>query len=445
MVMWRPGNFLYFETMKRLAVASLFLSGCLSSPTRSHAQPASFADTVAAYFSEVKKVTANHRSLWNADLYAPILLVDPVSRTVYANQADSAGLLEKNGKIFTGLLPKTVNISNTSIHWNGVNWAMVMLPVPANKNNRVNLLAHELFHRAQNTLGFYPYNTDNNHLDKKEGRVFLRLELKALLQALDAGSASHLKEQIRNALAFRAWRRSLFPGADSTENALELNEGICEFTGMMMSGRRRDGVKAYFKKRFEFFISSPSYVRSFAYETVPVYGYLLSGLNRGWNRSVNGKTDLGQFFQREFGITLPADLAAHVKTAAQGYRGEEIIAEEQQREERISKQLAAYKTTLIDSPHVELPLQHMNMSFDYTQMVPLDNHGTVYPKIRITDDWGILEVEKASLISPGWNQVNVGYPASINGSRYSGDGWTLELNDGYILEKAGLNYVLRKK
>lgn len=412
-----------------------------------YSQTNNFTDTAAVYFEEVKEVAKQNFNLWNYDLYAPILLVNPATREVFANTPDSTGLLKADGKIFTGTLPKQVNISNTSVQWSGVHWAMIMLPLSQNKNNRINLLTHELFHRAQKALGFFAYNPDNNHLDKKDGRIYLRLELEALQKAVLTDSPKELKLHIANALAFRSYRRSLYPGADSTENLLELNEGICEFSGVMMSGRSKQEIRSNFTNRVEYFVSSPSYIRSFTYETIPVYGYLLSSIKKNWNREINSKTNLSVYFQRAFDIKFHPDLPKYVSNTAEQYNGKLIIAEETARQENKLKQLTAYKKELIDSAHTELPLVNMNMSFDYTKMVPLESFGIVYPIIRITDDWGILDVERAALISTNWNQVNVGYPMTIEGNKASGSGWKLELKEGYMLvkdDKQG-NYTLKKR
>jgi hypothetical protein len=129
------------------------------------------------------------------------------------------------------------------------------------------------------------------------------------------------------------------------------------------------------------------------------------------------------------------------------YGYEKILKEEMQRDEQIKKVLSAYKTMFIDSPHVELPLIKMNMSFDYTKMIALENYGTVYPSIRITDNWGILEVEKGAMINSSWQKIHVGYPKEISGNRIKGDGWKLQLNDDYTLQKeAGSdNFIVKKK
>jgi hypothetical protein len=239
----------------------------------------------------------------------------------------------------------------------------------------------------------------------------------------------------------------LFPGADSTENLLELNEGICEFTGVMMSGRSKKAIKNYFINRIRYFIASPSYIRSFAYETTPVYGYLLSSFKNEWNKDINIKSNLPEYFKNAFDIKIPADITKYVSYTADQNNGKAIMLEETERQQIIEKQLAVYKTILIDSAHTELPLEKMNMSFDYTKMVPLENFGTVYPVIRITDNWGILDVEKAALINNNWSQVNVGNPSVIEGNKISGEGWRLELKEGYMVVKdeKGKNYVVKKK
>jgi hypothetical protein len=89
----------------------------------------------------------------------------------------------------------------------------------------------------------------------------------------------------------------------------------------------------------------------------------------------------------------------------------------------------------------------MNVSFDPRNIMPLEDKGTVYPNIRITDDWGILTVTKGALLSPTWNSVAVTIPIRIGEEEVLGDGWTLELKPDFVVQKedAGDNFVLRKR
>ena len=396
-------------------------------------------DSCITYFEEIKQATRQHQQLWNKDLYAPILLVDPQTREIITNTQDSAGTLTAYKTAFTGKLPNKVNISNTSIHWNGRHWAMIMLPLPKDKKARINLIAHELFHRAQSSLGFQAHNPDNAHLDEKDARIYLRLELEALKQALKATSKTAIKKHLTNALAFRKYRYTLYPTADSTENLMELNEGISEYTGIMHSGRTSAEMRNYFQQRINAFIQSPSYIRSFAYEAVPVYGYLL---DPGWNKKINNHTNLTAFFITSFNIQLPANIT----NIANQYNGNIITSEENTRAEEIRKQKEAYVRMFLESPATELPLMNMNMSFDYTKMVSLKEKGMVYPQIRITDKWGILTVINGALISADWSKVRVSFPTNIQENKITGDGWTLDLSPGYTLVKDETgNYKLKMK
>jgi hypothetical protein len=67
--------------------------------------------------------------------------------------------------------------------------------------------------------------------------------------------------------------------------------------------------------------------------------------------------------------------------------------------------------------------------------------------MRITDNWGILTVTGGALLSKNWDKVTVCEPAVMNSEKISGEGWTLELNHAYKVEKnlSGRNYSLKKK
>src|SRR5689334_662895 len=82
--------------------------------------------------------------VWSRSLCGPLLLVDPKARSVVASEADSAETLQRRPDgSFAGTLPASVRIANTTVHWGGKDWAMVMLPLPADAFSRLKLLAHE--------------------------------------------------------------------------------------------------------------------------------------------------------------------------------------------------------------------------------------------------------------------------------------------------------------
>lgn len=429
--------------MKQIILTAAFL--LLAQSATAQKQDISH-DNISVFFDEIRAASKQNIQLWNKDLYGPILLIDPKTKEIFANEPDTADVLKRNGSIYSGILPDKINIANTAINWNGKRWAMIMLPLPQNKQNRVNLLAHESFHSIQPTLGFTLSNAENNHLDQKNGRLYLRLELEALKKAIQASSEKEQLQHLTNALTFRKYRHSLYNNSGTTENLLELNEGIAEFTGVILSGRNKAQTASFFVTGIDDFFKNPTFVRSFAYHTIPVYGYLLHNKDKSWNRNITDQTDLTDYFIKAFHINIPKELKKASENKSGLYNGKVILQEEEAREENNKKLVAEYKLKFIDQPHFEIKFEKMNVSFDPRNIIPIDDKGTVYPNIRVTDKWGILTVEKGALMSPGWDKISISNPIRTENNKVSGDGWTLELTDNYIIEKEATsgNYKLKR-
>ncbi|WP_083996800.1 hypothetical protein [Chryseobacterium sp. BLS98] len=420
-------------------IQGLFLFGQQSEPINS--------DTIPTYFEEIQNAAQKGFKLWNKNLYGSILLVDPKTQQVYSNEPNADNSLQLQNKIYTGQLPDSMNIANTSVQWSGKNWAMIMLPLPENHYERVNLLAHELFHRTQPSLGFVQSNKESNHLDQKDGRIYLRLELEALKKAINSDSEKERKIHLANAFIFRKYRNTLFPNSATFENQLELNEGIAEYTGFIISGRNNDQAKKHLISSIDTFFSNPTYVRSFAYHTVPVYGYLLSLKNNFWNQEVSANTNITDFFIKKFDINIPVNLKGAAEKNSNRYNGIQILKEEQVRENKIKKQIIEYQSKFIEQPHLEINFEKMNVSFDPRNILPIADKGIVYPNIRVTDNWGILEVKNGALMSPDWSKISVSIPTKTEEQKVEGDGWTLLLKDRYTIKKDEKtnNYRIIKK
>ena len=87
----------------------------------------------------------------------------------------------------------------------------------------------------------------------------------------------------------------------------------------------------------------------------------------------------------------------------------------------------------------------MKMQFDPGSLMPLDDRGTVYPQIRIVDEWGILSASRDALLAPDFTRITVSAP-SASDNPYIGEGWNLVLNGGWKVvpgERKG-DYVLQK-
>jgi hypothetical protein len=201
--------------MKRLCFSSSFALLAVVLALQSHLLASPPIDTTVAtqYFQEAQALCSqDNGKLWGVSLCGPMVFVERKTRAVVANQADREGILTKNGNVFIGKLPANVNIANTAIEWAGVKWTMVMFPLPEDKIRRGNLMVHELWHRVQNDIGFPGSGAANNHLDSRDGRVWLQLEWRALAAAL-TNRGKERRQAIADALLFRAYRRAIFPNA----------------------------------------------------------------------------------------------------------------------------------------------------------------------------------------------------------------------------------------
>jgi len=394
--------------------------------------------TAGKYFKQLQETSARDAGkLWGKPIYGPIFFVDRQTREVVANQSDAEGVLKPKDGVFVGTFPQDKNIANSAIDWAGVHWTMVTWPFSAYRQPRERLLLHECFHRIQDGLGLPGRDAVNNHLDSRDGRIWLQMEWRALERALRQPGPER-KQAITDALLFRAYRRSIFPDAGPRENALELNEGMAEYTGYRLSSSTMEE----FAVRADLVVrdgrTNPTFARSFAYVSGPAYGALLDLSGKPWRERVAKTGDLGTLLATAYGIpqTKVDELAA--QTAAARYEGEEVVAVETRREQQRQRDIAAARRRFIEGPVLVLPLtSNVNYSYDPNNVFAIDTANTVYPTLRLVDDWGILEVTDGAWLfrdSDGhFTRAQVDVPESASARPLKGKGWSLDLKDGWSL------------
>lgn len=421
------------------------LLGCDSKTVKtdqiSHSEIANYQQVMEDLKTYLEK---ENGQLWSHQLYGSLMLVNPKNRIVFANEPDNAAILTKNGSIYTGILPDEINIANTFIEWNGKRWTTVILPLPEDANERMNLLTHELFHRIQPEIGFdnLPYET-SDHLDTKEGRIYLKLELEALKMALNTENIDMQNQYIRDAIIFREYRYQLFPGSKEIENILEINEGLAEYTGSILSGRNDSLLRCHYVQFIETLSENPTFISSFTYLTIPVYGFFMQKSDKHWNLKITKETNLTDFITDFNEIEISDSLNNYVVRIRDDYNYQQINDYEIKRDEDKKALLALLDSKFKKNPVLVIPFKNMNISFNPGNLVPYRDMGTYYPNLRITDNWGILTVENGALVSKNWDKVIVTEPTETNGE-ISGDGWTLELKNGWKIEKSDANYFVAK-
>jgi hypothetical protein len=430
-----------------MVVSVLALATCAS------AQSTTGIDTklAAQYFRQLKQTSdRDGGKTWGVALYGPLMFVDARSGNVVANQADVEHKLTPQDGVFVGTLPREINPANTAFDWAGVHWTMVLWPVSEFRQARERLLLHECFHRLQEKLGLPARDAVNAHLDTLNGRIWIQMEWRALERALrESGPAR--KAAIADALLFRAYRRSLFADSAGNENALELNEGLSEYTGVKLSSADvgETAVRANLILRQA--RNNPTFARSFAYVSGPAYGALLDLSGRPWRTGLSPKADLGVLLQQRYGLRVRASDAA-ARAAVSRYEGEEIITVETQQDERRKQQITEARKKFFDDPVLLLPLSaDVSYTFNPNNVIGIDAGNTVYPAMRMVDEWGVLTVTNGAMLERGatgfLTRARVTAPSDVSARPLKGEGWSLELATGWELvpgERSG-DLVLRKK
>ncbi|HEV8268693.1 MAG TPA: hypothetical protein VGR00_10680, partial [Thermoanaerobaculia bacterium] len=417
---------------------SALLFVCLLSaapPSFGEIPPAIDPKTAARYFEQLRQTASRDSGkTWGKTLDGPILFADPSSRWVVADRPDAQGVLQPREGVFVGTLPKDKNIANSALEWAGVRWTMVMWPVPEFRQPRERLLLHESFHRIQEAIGLPARDAVNDHLDTLEGRIWIQMEWRALERALRQ-PGDQRKEALSDALLFRSHRRSLFPKAAERENALEMNEGLAEYTGVKLSSASQEELVLRADLILRQARSSSTFARSFAYVSGPAYGALLDLSGKPWRRRLATAGDFGQLLEECFAIPKAAGDAGSV---LRRYEGEEIVQAETKQEEKRRRAIADARKTFVDGPVLVFPLSpNVGYSYDPNAVLGIDASTVVYTPARIVDDWGVLEAEGGAWLirdeSGHFVSAHVPSPEKPSERPLKGRGWSLELKEGWTV------------
>jgi len=431
--------------MLRLPLTTVTLAALSAMSIAAQAPPIDAAKA-RQYFVEAKTVSdRDNAALWRVPLCGPLLFVDYQTRYTVANQADAEGKLKPLDGIFTGTAPEELGVANTATKWAGVEWTMVMWPLPQYKQPRLRLMLHECFHRVQGRIGLQATDAQNGHLDSLNGRIWLQMEWRALEHAFWQ-QGEERKRDAADAIYFRNYRRSFFPAAAKNENALEMNEGMAEYTGFQLStpspGEYAVAVAAWLRGAPT---RTPSYGRSFAYTSGPAYGGLLDAASKNWRKGLTPSTDLGQVLAHTYGVQVPAPAALNKAEAlrrAERYDGGEVITIETEREEKHQQRLARARRFFVDGPVLALPVgEEFHYTFDPNAVLAVDDKRTLYEgNIQVSDAWGLLKTTEGALfLRENGRVVRIQVPAPADAGKTSltGRGWALELKPHWQVTPEG--------
>lgn len=404
-----------YITISALGFGLISMALCLARPAAAQVDQ----QRADAYFKEAATICQRDGGrLWGVSLCGPMVFADARTRTLATNQPRPAADW-----------PRVLGFTNAPLEWGGSRWATYMwdfttaLPTP---RARREFMLHELFHRIQPDLGLITISGRNAHLDTIEGRIWLRLEWRALARALDQ-SGEDRKRTLSDAAAFRLKRRSQFTNAAESERVEEIREGLAQYTGIVATADSRADAVASTVEHLAAAEGHETFLQQ-SYATGTAYGILLDDASADWRRRVRSDSDLGQMLMAALEIRPAADAVE----ASARYGGTEIRAAEKTRDEQHKARILELRNRFVDGPGLLVP-SGGGASFNAVGATPIPGAGTVYVMpYRTSSVWGTLEATTGVLINEDGTRRLPG-PVRIDGATLTGDGWTVTVALGWTV------------
>ncbi len=420
----------------------LILIGCKGEDINTYFTP----EKASQYFSSIEDIcNRDSGKLWGKDLYGPMMFVDRNSRLIVANQPDNDGILKWKDGIYTGEYPRELLVNIAPVNFGGTVFAMAPLPNQEDPYRIKTRAVHSLFHRFQESEGFFSSGFNTSNMDEREARLWLKLEWKALKKALSCPNDEQ-KLAIRDALIFKGANRELYFKYAADENRFETYEGLATFTYTILCTNSFDEFKKRLLENLDRIYSMQSYARAYGSIHGALYSALLYNKGFDFTQIRSEDFDLGNAVKELYDIDLPAICRDVAGSLAVNYEIETINREEEKRTADIQERINKLVSTFVEKPVVFIELESPYFDFEPEDIQPLDTLGTLYAAMRVSDNWGKLSVDKGGcLVANNYRYLRItakGFTEDKN--HYSGEGWNLLLNNDWELVEVNQNYFVRK-
>jgi hypothetical protein len=404
---------------------SAFCTAVLTYVVIGHAPPAAAQvdqQRAQEYFKEAQALCERDGGrLWGVSICAPMVIGDARTQTVATSQPPP-----------DAPRPRLIGLVNGPIQWVDTMWAAVSWDTIANwpARTRGELLLHESSHIVQPKLVPNGPAGANEHLDAVDGRYWLRLEWRAFARALrERGDLR--THAVRDALAFRQARHTRYPDKVESERVLYILEGLASYTQTVLVAPSHTDAIARGLELLAGAEDGESFVRTFTYTSGPAYGLLLDAASPGWPRTVRGSDDPPAMLMRALRVQPVADAAA----AAARYRGAEIRAAEEKRDQQRQARIAELRQRFVDGPVFVMPCGGSGLTNSLGAVV-IPGAGTVYfHSYRMAGACGTLEAENGVLEASDGRSRRLPAPVRGDGATISGDGWTFKAGAGWVIRE----------
>ena len=399
------------------AIVSFLSVGCL------FAQPEPpCAKTILETLEQTAQLLNKKTSvdLWRVQLNAPVVIVNPAENKMYFTAIANGKVEPLKEEAWDNKVP----LANSFYEYNGKKYVTIIENALqyAPCNDRVNLLAHEIFHLHQNSLGINNTASNNFHIDGVSGRALLQIEMAALQKALTGDMQS-----LYNALYVRKYRQSL--STDNNEDMYELNEGLANYTGIKLAipDPRTEVTDALN------YTISRGYANAFAYATGAAYALILDSISPAWRYDTDLLKGLPYLFakhDKKYDITVTDD---YVNRLLADNNFDAILAKEQE-ELKSFGDVDAFRSLLLpETSKVFIPNNGVNFTYNPNDRIISLNDAVLLRNLTLKGEWGSAKITSGIVRLNNWSAFYLLPPTEVNGNNAKGDNYEISLNDGWKL------------
>lgn len=396
-------------------------------------------------FKEVKRICDNDGGeLWGENLFSKAILINIDNRFFVANDSLPIDNCARKGMYFIGYLPNIYPMANSTLKVGSKKYASIRY---SDKNEFDTLLyirtfIHEMFHVFMSSNNYDNVTYNNPHMDTRDGRVYLQLELLALKKALISNGVNR-KEAIKEALCFRNKRQSLFPNSKANENNFEIQEGLAQYTEYSLAIFSERERMSTLLNSIDRLIKETSYMRSFGYETGASYAFL-NDISNDWRKTVFIENDLSKITMNLYGVNDTEVDTSNLSIYIKNYDYKSILL----KEDSIEGAKEIFKLNIIErfNNGVLLVADLEDNSFSIiSNMIQLDSTSTYFPYIKLTGKFGYINSKNEAIIN--WLKNEVYFLLEniiVENNKTNSNDIVVDINKGWGIEKRDRQYKLVK-
>ena len=371
------------------------------------------------------------RDLWDASLNAPIIIINHIENKMYFTAIENGKVQPIKEEPWNSKTP----LANSIFEYEGKKYVIVihaaLMFSPCEE--RVNILAHEIFHLHQNDLGIHNEMSTNVHMDEIEGRALLQIEMKALQQALNGDLQS-----LHDALYIRAYRQRLYP--QNNEDAYELNEGLAEYTGVKLS---KENLHQHIKSRLDYNINT-GYTNAFGYATGAAYAVILDELYPQWKQDKDLDKGMVFLIKKSYPQYAVTNDDLYLKKLLDKYNYEKLLIDEKEMIKSFGDIVSFEKLLDTKTPKLRIINNGINFSYNPTDRVTALSDAVLLRNITLMGEWGQLIVKSGIVRLNNWTEFYLLPPNEIIENTILGDDYEIKLNKGWKVVELYGNYQIER-